>query len=64
MKTAWRNLAIFSGLSLAAVLIGPFLVPVHPLEDTLPEEELADKDSKFKTINGVKIHYKTSGELN
>ena len=31
----------FSGISLTAVLIGPFLIPVHPLKDTLPEEDLA-----------------------
>ena len=32
---------------LAVILIGPFLVPVPPLEDTHPPQALADSDSQF-----------------
>jgi len=32
------------------------------LKDTLPEEHLTDEDGKFKAVNDVRIHYKTSGE--
>ena len=62
MKPVWRNLAIFSGISLAAALVVPFLVPVPPLKDTLSVDDLADQDSNFFTVNGVRVHYKTSGE--
>lgn len=47
---------------LAILLIGPFLVPVPSLENTVPAESLADEDSKFIEVNGVNIHYKTYGE--
>ena len=47
---------------LAILLIGPFLVPVPPLENTVSAESLADEDSKFIEVNGVNVHYKTYGE--
>ena len=47
---------------LLILLIGPFLVPVPPLENTVSAESLADEDSKFIEINGVNVHYKTYGE--
>lgn len=47
---------------LTILLIGPFLVPVPPLENTVPAESLADEDSKFIEVNGVNVHYKVYGE--
>jgi pimeloyl-ACP methyl ester carboxylesterase len=47
---------------LAILLIGPFLVSVPPLENTVSAESLADEDSKFIEVNGVNVHYKTYGE--
>ncbi|MBN8580882.1 MAG: alpha/beta hydrolase [Anaerolineae bacterium] len=47
---------------LAILLIGPFLVPVPPLENTVSAVSLADEDSKFIEVNGVNVHYKTYGE--
>ncbi len=44
------------------VLIGPFLIPVPPLENTVPVEQLVDADSKFVEVNGLNVHYKTWGE--
>ncbi len=44
------------------VLIGPFLIPVPPLENTVPVEQLMDADSKFIEVNGVNVHYKTWGQ--
>ena len=44
------------------VLIGPFLIPVPPLENTVPIEQLVDVDSKFVEVNGVNVHYKTYGQ--
>ncbi len=43
------------------VLIGPFLVPVPPLKDTVPPLELADPDSLFADVNGISVHYKMRG---
>ena len=47
---------------LVILLIGPFLVPVPPMENTVSAESLADEDSKFIEVNGVSVHYKTYGE--
>ncbi len=44
------------------VLIGPFLIPVPPLENTVPVEQLVDADSKFVEVNGLNVHYKTYGQ--
>jgi pimeloyl-ACP methyl ester carboxylesterase len=43
-------------------LIGPFLIPVPPLENTVPVEQLVDADSKFVEVNGINVHYKTYGQ--
>ena len=37
--------------------VGPFLVPVPPLADTVPPAQLADADSKFIAIDGLHVHY-------
>jgi len=55
------GLAILAG-RLTAVLVGPYLVPVPPLEGTLPPKALADFDSQFIEINGLSVHVKTMGQ--
>jgi pimeloyl-ACP methyl ester carboxylesterase len=57
-----RGLGIALGVFLLLLLVGPFLVPVPPLEGTKPIEELADPDSRFVEINGLSVHYKTTGQ--
>lgn len=47
---------------LVLLLIVPFLIPVPPLENTVPAESLADEDSKFIEVNGVNVHYKIYGK--
>ncbi len=49
------------GAGAAAALIGPLLVPVPPLRDTVPPEQLADGDSCFAVVNGINLHYKIAG---
>lgn len=49
-------------LILLLVLAGPFLIPVPPLKNTFTPEELADPDSRFIEVDGLKFHYKTQGE--
>lgn len=62
MKRWLRGLLIALGVLLVILLVGPFLVPVPPLEGTVPPEQLADPDSRFAEVNGVNIHYKMAGE--
>jgi pimeloyl-ACP methyl ester carboxylesterase len=62
MKRVGRALLIFLGVLLVFVLVVPFLIPVPPLTDTVPPEQLADIDSKFIEINGLTVHYKTMGQ--
>lgn len=47
--------------TLAILLFGPFLIPVPPLADTLPAEQLSDPDSQFIEIEGLQVHYKIAG---
>ncbi len=44
------------------LLLGPFLVPIPPLEDTFPAKSLADPDSRFTDINDLSVHYKMVGQ--
>lgn len=61
MKPWLRGLLIALGVLLLILLVGPFLVPVPPLEGTVPPEQLADPDSRFVEVNGITVHYKTAG---
>jgi pimeloyl-ACP methyl ester carboxylesterase len=61
MKKFWHILLIILSVLLLVVLVGPFLVPVPPLTDTIPPEQLADPDSQFIEINGLTVHVKTIG---
>jgi pimeloyl-ACP methyl ester carboxylesterase len=51
-----------TGLILALLLIGPFLVPIPPLDHTVPPEQLADPESRFLEISDLQVHYKMTGE--
>ncbi len=57
-----RTTGIILTILALIVLIGPFLIPVPPLENTVPVEQLVDADSKFVEVNGVNVHYKAWGE--
>jgi pimeloyl-ACP methyl ester carboxylesterase len=61
MKNVGRVLGVTIVILLLVVLIGPLLIPVPPLEDTVPPRELADADSRFIEVNGLDVHYKTMG---
>ncbi len=45
---------------LTLLLVGPLVIPVPRLSDTVPAAQLADPDSKFVEVDGVNVHYKTS----
>jgi pimeloyl-ACP methyl ester carboxylesterase len=55
-------MGIALGVILVLALIVPFLIPVPPLENTVPAETLADEDSKFIEVNGLNAHYKIYGQ--
>lgn len=61
MKPWLRALLITTGILLFLLLVGPFLIPVPPLEDTVPPERLADPDSLFVEVSGITVHYKAAG---
>ena len=50
------------GVLLAILLVGPFLVPIPPLEGTVGVEALTGEDSRFMEVNGITIHYQSAGE--
>ena len=57
---AWAGVALLVGLAAAVAL--PFLVPVPRPKGLLDPEDLADEDSCFADIGGMRIHYKDEGD--
>ena len=57
-----RYAAIASAVAIPAALLGPYFIPVRPLQGTVPPDQLADPDSQFATVNGLRVHYKTAGQ--
>lgn len=62
MSKKWRLLLVMAGLLLLLLLVGPFLVPVPALEETVPPAALADEDSQFIDADGLSVHYKERGQ--
>ena len=62
MKKGWKITFIVIASLLLLILVGPFLVPVPPLDNTQPAQALADQDSQFIEINDIEVHYKQQGE--
>lgn len=62
IKKFSRGLGITLAVFISLVLVVPFLIPVPPLENTVPAETLADEDSLFVEVNGIDVHYKSYGE--
>jgi pimeloyl-ACP methyl ester carboxylesterase len=62
MNRLLRYAAISAAVAIPAALLGPYFIPVRPLQGTLPPEQLADPDSHFATINSLRVHYKTAGQ--
>jgi len=62
MRRLLQAILILVLVLLLLVLVVPLLIPVPPLEGTVPVEQLADPDSRFAELNGVKVHYKAAGE--
>jgi pimeloyl-ACP methyl ester carboxylesterase len=62
MKPWIRYLAIAIGSILLIVFVGPLIIPIPPLSDTLPPKALAGPDSLFIEIDGIEVHYQSAGE--
>jgi pimeloyl-ACP methyl ester carboxylesterase len=63
--TSRRIKRLFVGIILVLLLLvlaGPFFISITPLENTFSPKELADPDSRFIEVDGLKFHYKTQGE--
>lgn len=61
MKKAARILGSVLAVILLLILTVPLLIPIPPLEDTVPTRELADADSHFIEVNGLDVHTKATG---
>jgi pimeloyl-ACP methyl ester carboxylesterase len=61
LKSPFKQILITVLVLIVIVLAGPFLVPVPPLENTVPPSELADPDSQFVQVEGLDVHYKKQG---
>ncbi len=63
MKSSFKKILLTAlAILLALLIVGPFLIPIPPLENTAPVEQLADPDSQFIEINGLRVHYKRFGQ--
>jgi pimeloyl-ACP methyl ester carboxylesterase len=60
-KRIYRIILILLGVFAFLILIGPFLVPVPPLTNTVPVRELAEADSQFVRLLEMDVHYKEMG---
>lgn len=62
MKRWTRALLVALGAVAILLLVGPFLVPIPPLEGTRPPEALADPDSRFVEVGDLRVHHKERGQ--
>jgi pimeloyl-ACP methyl ester carboxylesterase len=62
MKKLLRTLTIIFMALLIILLVGPFLIPIPPLKDTVPPRQLADPDSRFVQVHRLDVHYKIQGQ--
>jgi pimeloyl-ACP methyl ester carboxylesterase len=56
----WVGIAL--AVLILVLMVGPFLVPVPPLQNAKSPQDLADPDSHFIEINGLNVHYKIAGQ--
>jgi pimeloyl-ACP methyl ester carboxylesterase len=61
VKRSGRLVVISGSVLLGAVVLGPLVYPIPPLQDTLPPRDLADRESHFVTVEGIDFHYKLAG---
>jgi alpha-beta hydrolase superfamily lysophospholipase len=52
----WSRAVVF-----VLVLVGPFLLRLPPLADTVPPTELAQPGDRFIEVNGIELRYRMAG---
>jgi pimeloyl-ACP methyl ester carboxylesterase len=57
-----KGCAILLVVVILILIIGPFLIPVPPLENTVSATELAGPNSQFVEVNGLRVHYERMGQ--
>lgn len=62
MKTWKKTLLWIGSILLVLLLVGPFLVPIPPLENTHPPQDLAGPRSQFMELRGLDVHVVEVGE--
>jgi len=62
MKRLGKIVLMALAVPIVGIVIVPLLIPIPPLEDTVPPEKLADADSRFIVVNGIRVHYKMAGQ--
>ena len=60
-KKGWKIFLSIIAAALTLLLVGPFLVPVPPIENTVPPAELAWPSSEFIEVNDITLHYQQAG---
>jgi len=66
LKTMLKIVGVAVFVIIALLAVGPFLVPVRPLEGLASAQQVAPSDSEFVTIpfegtDGIDIHYLDEG---
>ncbi len=64
MNKTIRKIGVVAGAVLMTGLTAPLLVPIPPLDGTVPPEEVGDPDSRFIRIGGLTVHFKRRGKGN
>ncbi len=62
MNKTIRKIGIAAGAVVMTGLTAPLLVPIPPLEGTVPPDELGDPDSRFIRIGNTTVHFKRRGK--
>jgi len=57
-----RTVALIVVGVIAALIVLAYVIPVPPLDGTVPAASLADEDSRFMDVNDVLVHFKLTGE--
>ena len=62
MNRPIRVLLAVAGFLIFLIVAAPLIVPLPPLSDITPLQELADPDSRFIQVNGLSVHNKKYGD--
>ncbi|HEY5540679.1 MAG TPA: alpha/beta hydrolase [Coriobacteriia bacterium] len=61
-RDSWGWWLVFGAVLGAAIAVLPLVVPLPRQTDLVEPEELADEDSRFIELDGIRFHYKDQGD--